>query len=47
MIAGFDTISFGFYVALNAMTPVWLQLDKEKGGLFGFSVQENAACECH
>lgn len=45
IIAGFDTISFGFYVALNALTPVWLQTPKKFGGIYGFTVEENAACE--
>ncbi|KAK3935946.1 major facilitator superfamily domain-containing protein [Diplogelasinospora grovesii] len=43
IIAGFDTISFGFYVALNALTPVWLQLPVKAGGIYGFSVTQNAA----
>ncbi|KAB5550010.1 major facilitator superfamily domain-containing protein [Coniochaeta sp. 2T2.1] len=43
IIAGFDTISFGFYVALNALTPVWLQLPKKAGGIYGFTVTQNAA----
>jgi hypothetical protein len=45
IIAGFDTISFGFYVALNALTPVWLQLPVKAGGIYGFNVTQNAACE--
>lgn len=46
MIAGFDAISFGFYVALNALTPVWLQLPVKAGGIYGWDVTQNAACEC-
>ncbi|RDL40144.1 Uncharacterized protein BP5553_00123 [Venustampulla echinocandica] len=42
LIAGFDAISFGFYVALNALTPVWLQKPKIAGG-YGFDVTDNAA----
>lgn len=45
IIAGFDSISFGFYVALNALTPVWLQLPVKAGGIYGFTVTQNAACE--
>ena len=45
IIAGFDTISFGFYVALNALTPVWLQLPVKAGGIYGFDVTQNAACK--
>jgi hypothetical protein len=41
MVAGFDMISFGFYVALNALTPVWLQKPKKVGG-YGFTITENA-----
>ncbi|RKU48547.1 hypothetical protein DL546_007440 [Coniochaeta pulveracea] len=43
IIAGFDAISFGFYVALNALTPVWLQLPLKAHGIYGFSVLGNAA----
>jgi hypothetical protein len=43
LIAGFDMISFGFYVGLNALTPVWLQNPTTEGG-YGFSVTQNAAC---
>lgn len=45
IIAGFDSISFGFYVALNSLTPVWLQLPKKLGGIYGFTVSQNAACK--
>ena len=45
IIAGFDTISFGFYVALNSLTPVWLQKPLRAGGIYGWSVTENAACK--
>ncbi|KIN08786.1 hypothetical protein OIDMADRAFT_175505 [Oidiodendron maius Zn] len=41
LVAGFDAISFGFYVALNALTPVWLQKPVKVGG-YGFTVTENA-----
>ncbi|KAH8687617.1 major facilitator superfamily domain-containing protein [Tricladium varicosporioides] len=41
-IAGFDAISFGFYVALNALTPVWLQKPVKAGG-YGFTITDNAA----
>lgn len=43
IIAGFDTIAFAFYVALNALTPVWLQTPLKAGGIYGFTVSENAA----
>ncbi|KAK6073398.1 MFS-type transporter [Seiridium cupressi] len=43
VIAGFDTISFDFYVALNALTPVWLQTPIAHGGVYGFTVAQNAA----
>jgi hypothetical protein len=42
LIAGFDTISFGFYIALNALSPVWLQKPVRVGG-YGFTITENAA----
>jgi hypothetical protein len=44
MVAGFDMISFAFYVALNALTPVWLQKPVKVGG-YGFTVYDNAACK--
>ncbi|KAK4448432.1 MFS general substrate transporter [Podospora aff. communis PSN243] len=47
IIAGFDMISFGFYVALNALTPVWLQLPVKAGGIYGFDVTQNAAFTFH
>lgn len=42
LVAGFDAISFGFWVALNALTPVWLQKPVKAGG-YGFSILDNAA----
>ncbi|KUI64804.1 hypothetical protein VM1G_01242 [Cytospora mali] len=42
LVAGFDAISFGFWVALNSLTPVWLQKPVKAGG-YGFSVLDNAA----
>ncbi|KAH8201056.1 hypothetical protein TruAng_004752 [Truncatella angustata] len=42
LCAGFDAITFGFWVALNALTPVWLQQPAKIGG-YGFTVLENAA----
>lgn len=44
LCAGFDAITFGFWVALNALTPVWLQQPVKVGG-YGFTVMENAACK--
>lgn len=44
MVAGFDMISFAFYVALNALTPIWLQKPVKVGG-YGFTVYDNAACK--
>jgi hypothetical protein len=44
LVAGFDAISFGFYVALNALTPVWLQKPVKAGG-YGFSITDNATCK--
>jgi hypothetical protein len=45
LCSGFDAITFGFWVALNALTPVWLQRPVNAGG-YGFTVLENAACKC-
>jgi hypothetical protein len=40
----FTLISFGFYIAMNALTPVFLQKPVKAGG-YGFSTTENANCE--
>ncbi|KAH8651305.1 major facilitator superfamily domain-containing protein [Xylariales sp. PMI_506] len=42
LCSGFDAVTFGFWVALNALTPVWLQKPVIAGG-YGFSVLDNAA----
>jgi hypothetical protein len=38
----FTLISFGFYVGVNALTPVWLQKPVTAGG-YGFTLEQNAA----
>jgi len=43
LLAMFTLISFGFYVAMNAITPGWLQKAVEEGG-YGFTSKENALC---
>ena len=40
----FTLISFGFYIAMNALTPVFLQKPVKIGG-YGFSTTDNANCE--
>jgi hypothetical protein len=40
----FTLVSFGFYVAMNAITPVWLQKPEKAGG-YGFTTQQNALCK--
>lgn len=40
----FEAITFGWYVALNALTPVWLQKPVKAGG-YGFDVTANACCK--
>ncbi|KAJ5934459.1 Major facilitator superfamily domain general substrate transporter [Penicillium verhagenii] len=43
----FTLISFGFYVGVNALTPVWLQKPVSEGG-YGFTLKQNAAFTfCH
>ena len=37
----FTLVSFGFYVAMNAITPVWLQKPVKTGG-YGFTSMQNA-----
>ena len=41
-MGSFTLISFGFYVAMNALVPVWLQKPVAEGG-YGFSLEQNAA----
>ncbi|KAJ5762168.1 uncharacterized protein N7511_005550, partial [Penicillium nucicola] len=38
----FTLVSFGFYVGVNALTPVWLQKPVSAGG-YGFTLEQNAA----
>ena len=40
----FTLVSFGFYVAMNAITPVWLQKPVKLGG-YGFTARQNALCK--
>jgi hypothetical protein len=40
----FTLIGFGFYVAMNAITPVWLQKPEKFGG-YGFTSMQNALCK--
>ncbi|PYH88605.1 polyamine transporter [Aspergillus ellipticus CBS 707.79] len=43
----FTLISFGFYVGMNALVPVWLQRSPAEGG-YGFSLKQSAAFTfCH
>lgn len=39
----FTLISFGFYIAMNALTPVFLQKPVKIGG-YGFDTFQNACC---
>jgi hypothetical protein len=39
----FTLISFGFYIAMNALTPVFLQKPVKTGG-YGFDTYQNALC---
>jgi len=41
ILSVFTLISFGFYIAMNALTPVYLQKPVKVGG-YGFTVLENA-----
>ncbi|OCL10283.1 MFS general substrate transporter [Glonium stellatum] len=40
-MGGFALVSFGFYIAFNSLTPIWLQKPKRLGG-YGFTVEDNA-----
>lgn len=42
----FTLISFGFYIAMNALTPVFLQKPVKIGG-YGFDTYQNALCKSH
>jgi len=39
----FTLVSFGFYIAMNAITPVFLQKPIKIGG-YGFTTYQNACC---
>lgn len=41
----FTLFSFGFSVAMNSLTPVWLQKPLTAGG-YGFTTIQNALCKC-
>lgn len=41
ILSVFTLISFGFYIAMNALTPVYLQKPIKVGG-YGFTVKQNA-----
>jgi hypothetical protein len=40
----FTLVNFGFYVAQNSLSPVFLQKPSNVGG-YGFTVLQNAECE--
>lgn len=40
----FTLITFGFYIAMNALTPVFLQKPVKIGG-YGFDTFQNACCK--
>jgi hypothetical protein len=40
----FTLVSFGFYIAMNAITPVFLQKPVKIGG-YGFDTFQNACCK--
>lgn len=40
----FTLLNFGFYVAMNSVTPVWLQKPVAAGG-YGFTPFQNALCK--
>lgn len=44
ILGTFTLISFGFFVAMNAITPVWLQKPVKEGG-YGFTSRQNALCK--
>lgn len=44
ILSVYTLISFGFYIAMNAITPVWLQKPVKVGG-YGFTTLDNAFCK--
>lgn len=47
LMGSFTLISFGFYVGVNALVPVWLQKPPSEYG-YGFNLRQNAAFTfCH
>jgi MFS family permease len=44
LLGFFVLFNFGFYVAMNSITPVWLQKPVKAGG-YGFTLRETALCE--
>lgn len=45
LLSIFTLFSFGFSVAMNSLTPVWLQKPVAEGG-YGFTTIQNALCMC-
>lgn len=45
ILSVFTLITFGFYIAMNALTPVFLQKPAKVGG-YGFDTFQNACCKC-
>lgn len=45
LLSIFTLFSFGFSVAMNSLTPVWLQKPVAEGG-YGFTTIQNALCKC-
>ena len=44
LIGIFNLVNFGMYVAMNAITPVWIQKPVKAGG-YAFTSRENALCK--
>lgn len=43
ILSGYTLINFGFYIAMNAISPVFLQKAVSAGG-YGFNTMQNAEC---
>jgi sensor domain CHASE-containing protein len=44
VLSVYTLVNFGFYIAMNSISPVFLQKPLSSGG-YGFNAMQNAECE--